>query len=101
MRHDFAGERNAHNLLNIDRIKEKGDLRGAAVDGVERGGSFALVGKITFGGDGLMGDAEGRLENSVVQEDDVQFALQRRDAVEELGKIGARAQGENIVSALG
>lgn len=99
--HDFAGGGDAHHLIDVDGIEEKGDLRGAAVDGLESGRGFAFVGEIAFGGDGLRRDAEGGLENSIVEKDDIEFALKRRNGVKKLREVGAAAKHQDVVSALG
>ena len=75
LRHDFAGSGHAHHQVDIDRIEQKGDLRSASVDGIERRGSFALVGKICFRRNGVGSDAEDGFQNALVQEHDVEFAL--------------------------
>jgi len=90
--HDLSGGGDAHDLIDIHRIEEKSDLRGAAVDGVESGGCFALVGEISFGGDGLWSDAERGLENAIVKEDDIEFALKRRNGVKKLREVSAAAK---------
>src|SRR5271167_3873723 len=89
LRHHFSRGGDAHNLIDIDRIQEKRNLRCTAIDGVESSGGFALVAEISFGCDGLQGNAEGRLKNSVVQQDNIQLALQGRNAVKKLREIGA------------
>jgi hypothetical protein len=92
LRHDFASGGDAHDLIDVNGIEEKSDLGGATVDGIERGGGFAFVSEIALGGDGLRSDAESGFEDSVVEEDDVQLTLKRRNGVEELREIGAAAK---------
>ena len=87
LRHHFSGGGNVHNLIYVHGIQEKRDLGCATIDGVESGGGFALISEISFGGDGLQSDAEGGLENSVVKQNNIQFALQRRNAVKKLRKV--------------
>ena len=96
MRHDFAGSGDLHDQIDIDRIQQEGNLRGTAIDGIERRGGFAFVGKIGFGGHGVWSDAEGGLENALVKQNHVQFALQRRKAGEDLGEVrfGAQASAD-------
>lgn len=89
MGHDFAGGGDAHDLINAHWIEEESDLGGAAVDGVDGGRGFAFVSEIALGGDSLRGDAESGLENSIVEEDNVQVALKRRNGVKELREVCA------------
>ena len=77
MGHDFAGRGDVPGLIDAAGVEEESDLGGAAIDGVEGGGSFAFVGEIFFGGGGGEGDAEGGLEDAVVEEHNVEFALER------------------------
>jgi hypothetical protein len=94
--HDFAGCGDFHDLVNGAGIQEEGNLCAAGIDGVESGRSFALVSEMGFGGDGLRSDAESRFEDSFVKKHYVEFALERRDTWEQLGEIGAVAEGEEV-----
>ena len=67
-------------------------LVGAAINRIESRGSFALVTEISFGGHGLGRDAECRLKNPIVQKDNIQLALQGRNAVKKLREVGATPQ---------
>ena len=75
-------------LIDIHGIQEKRDLRGAAIDGIEGSGSFPLVSEISLCGDGLQRDAERGLENPIVEQDNIQLSLKRRNAVQELREVG-------------
>ena len=101
LRHDFVGGGDLDDFFDVDGIEEEGDLGAAGVHGGDGGGGFALVREIHFLGSGLQGDAESRFENAVMEQNDVEFALQRRDAVEKLAEVGARAQLEEVKGALG
>ncbi len=92
MWHDFAGGGYLDDEIDIDGIEEEGDLRGAAVDGIECGRGFTFVGKIGLGGHGVWSDAKGGFENALVKENHVKFALQRGKAGEDLGEVGLGAQ---------
>ena len=94
--HDFAVGGYVHDQVDVDGIEEKGDLRFALVDGVEGIGGFPFVGEVGFGGDGVWRDAEGGFENALMEEDDVEFALQRSKAGKNLRGIGFGAKGEEI-----
>lgn len=97
--HDFAGGGDFHNLIDTARIEEERDLCPAGVDGVEGGSGFAFVSEMGFGGDRLRGDAQSGLENSFVEEDDVELALKPRNVGEKLGKVDALAKGEGVEGA--
>lgn len=84
MRHDFACGGDFHDLVDATRVQEEGDLRAAGVYGVESGSGFAFVGEMGFGGHRLRSDTESRLEDSFVKENDIEFALERRNAWEKL-----------------
>ena len=79
-------------MVDAAGVEQEGDLGGAAIDGVERGGGFAFIGEVFFGGGCGKGDAERGLEDAVMEQDDVEFALERRDIGEKLGEIGAGAE---------
>ena len=75
MRHDFAVGGYVHDEVDVDRIEEKGDLGFTLIDGVEGIGGFALVGEVGFRRDGVGRDTEGGFENTLMEEDDIEFAL--------------------------
>src|SRR5215469_1541005 len=52
-----------------------------------------------FCGNGLGSNAEGGLEDSFMQQDDIQFALQWRNIGEKLGQIDALPKRENVERA--
>src|SRR6267378_3780122 len=91
---------NAHDLFDLASIEQKRNLRSAAVDRIEGRGGFALVGQILLRDHRLRRDAQRGLENAFVEQHDVEFALQRRDAGQKLRESGAGAQRQNVISAL-
>ena len=97
--HDFVGGGDVDDFFDVDGIEKKRDLGAAGIDGGDSGGGFAFVGEVHFLGGGLQGDAESGLENAVVEQNDVEFALEWGDIGQELSEIGSRAQGEEIESA--
>ena len=99
LRQDFAGSGDFHDLLDLAWIQKEADLRAAGVDGVESGSRFAFVKEMSFRGHGLRRDAQSGLEDSFVEQDDIQFALKRRDTRKKLGQIDAVAERENVVGA--
>ena len=72
----------------------------AVVDGVESRCGFALVRKIRLGRDGVGRDAQCRLENALVQQHDVQFALQRRKTRQDLRDVRFGAKRQQIKRAI-
>ncbi len=75
LRQNFAGSGDFHDLFDAAWIQEEGDLRAARIDGVQSSGGFAFVGEMSLSGDSLRGNTESGLEDSFVEEDDVEFAL--------------------------
>ena len=100
MRHDFACCGDFNDFLHVAGIKQKRDLRFAGIDSGKCAGGFAFIGEIGFLGDGLWRDAERRFENSFVEENDIELALERRDIREKLSEVGARAKNEQEECAL-
>ena len=101
LRHDFVGGGDLYHFFDVHGIQEEGDLGAAGINGGDGCGSFAFVGEVHFLGGGLQSDTEGGFEDAVVEKDDIQFALQWRDAREKLAEVGARAQLKKIKGALG
>ncbi len=99
LRHHLAGCGDVPGLFDTAGVEQEGDLGSTAVDSIERGGGFAFVGEIFFGGGRGERDAERGLKDAVVEQDDVEFALERRDRREKLDEIGARPQCQNVVGA--
>ena len=92
LRHNFSRGGDAHDLIDIDRIQEKRDLRGAAIDYIEGSGGFALIAEIFFGGHSLQRNSKRRLKNAIVQKDNIQLALQGRYTMKKLREVGAAPQ---------
>src|SRR5215472_1303006 len=99
LRENFASGGDLHDLIDGAGIQEKRDLRSARVHGIESGAGIAFVSEMGFGGDGLRSNAESRLKNTFVEEDDVEFALQRGDIGEELSKNRAVAKCQDVIRA--
>ena len=100
MRHDFACGCDFSDFFDVARIQQERDLRFAGIDSGECVGGFAFVGQIGFLGDGLRRDAERGFEDSFVQKDNVELALERRDVWKKLSEVGARAKNEQEECAL-
>src|SRR5882762_1698753 len=78
LRQDFAGRGDAHHLLHGASVQQKSDLRCAAVHRLQCSRSFALVRKVLLGRDRLRRNTQCRLQDSFMEQQNVEFALQRR-----------------------
>src|SRR6266480_3163293 len=96
LRQDFAGSGDFHDLLDGTRTQKKTDLSAPGVDGVESGPRFAFVSEMGFRGNRLRRDAQSGLEDSFVKQDDVKFALERRDTRKKLGQVRAVTEREEV-----
>jgi hypothetical protein len=97
---DFARGGNAHHLLHVAGVQQKGDLRGAGIHGLQGRGSFAFVRKVLLGGNRLRRNTQGRLQDSFMKQHNVEFALQRRNIRQQLRQVRAGTQRKDIVGAL-
>lgn len=75
-------------------------MRAAGVHGVESDGGLTFIGEMGLGCDGLWSDAESGFEDSFVKEDDVEFALKRRNVGQKLREIDAVAKRQDVESWL-
>src|SRR6266852_2183001 len=96
----FPGRGDLHDLLDIARIQQKRNLRPPAVHGLQRGRDFSFIRQVRFLRHRLRRDAQRRLQDSLVQQDHVEFALPRRNVRQELRQVGALAQRQHVESPL-
>src|SRR5437660_6840919 len=99
LRQDFAGSGDFHDLLDGTRTQKKTDLSAPGVEGVESSPRFAFVSEMGFRGNRLPRDAQSGLEDSFVKQDDVKFALERRDMRKKLGQVRAVTEREEAEGA--
>src|SRR6516162_7281426 len=99
LRQNFTGSSDFHDLLDGTGIQKERDLLAAGVDRVESGARFAFVSEMGFSPNRPRRDAQSGLEDSFVEQDDVQFALERRDIRKKVGQVGAVAEREEVEGA--
>src|SRR5882724_9347153 len=100
LRHHFARRRDFHHLLDVAGIQQERNLRAPAVHGIQRGARFPLIRQVGFGRHRLRRDAQRRLQDSFVEQNHVQFALQRRNVRQKLRQVDPFAQRQYVEGAL-
>src|SRR6266852_384841 len=96
LRHHFARRRDLHHLLDVAGVQQKRNLRPPAVHGIQRRQGFPFIRQVGFRRHRLRRDSQRRLQDSLVQQHHVQFALQRRNIGQELRQVDARAQRQHV-----
>src|SRR5882762_5368839 len=96
LRHHFAGRRDFHHLLDVAGIQQKRNLRAPAVHGIQSRDRLALVCQVLLRLHRLRRNPQRRLQNSLVQQHHVQFALQRRNIRQELLQASPFPQRQHV-----
>src|ERR1700752_78093 len=99
LRHDFAGGGNPHDQLDLDGGQQKRKLRGAAVDSLQSGKCFAFISEVCFRSHCTRCDAERRLENALMKQNDVELALQGGKARQDLRDVRFGTKRKDIKHA--